>query len=135
MIVILHGWGHNGQLWQNLANKLGSSAKSLDLPGFGSEPLVEDDWGVPQYAHWVERKIKKYKNVVLIGHSFGGRIAAEIASRKQIYVKGLILSGAPCIYRPSFQTLLRIKIYKMLRVFFTFLKKRIFLANKRACVN
>lgn len=69
-IVILHGWGHSGQLWQNLADKLGKDAIAIDMPGFGKEPLVKDDWGVLEYAKWVESKISKYNRVVLIGHFF-----------------------------------------------------------------
>ena len=114
-IIILHGWGHNGDLWAQLAHQLGKSAMSIDMPGFGKEPLVKDDWGVPDYAKWVEKKISKYTNVVLIGHSFGGRISAEIASKNPKYLKGLILSGAPCIYRPTFSTQIKIIVYKSLK--------------------
>lgn len=115
-IIILHGWGHNGQLWQGLADKF-QDAISLDLPGFGTEPLVSDDWDIPDYAKWVEKRISKYKDVILIGHSFGGRIAAEIASENPKYLKGLVLSGAPCIYRPSQKTKLKVKAYKSLKAF------------------
>jgi pimeloyl-ACP methyl ester carboxylesterase len=114
-IIILHGWGHNGDLWTQLANKLGKDALAIDMPGFGKEPLVRDYWGVPDYAKWAEKKISKYKNVVLIGHSFGGRVSAEIASKNPKYLKGLILSGAPCIYRPTLAIQLRIKIYKLFK--------------------
>lgn len=116
-IIILHGWGHNGDLWAQLAHQLGKNALAIDMPGFGKEPLVKNDWGVLEYAKWVENKISMYKEVVLIGHSFGGRVASEIASKNPQYLKGLILSGAPCIYRPTLQTKLKIKIYKLLKFF------------------
>lgn len=122
-IVILHGWGHNGELWQNLANKLGKNAIAVDMPGFGTrsrtKPGMTDfsDWGVPEYAKWVDKKISKYKNVILIGHSFGGRVAAEIASKNPKYLKGLILSGSPNLYRPSLNTKIKIKTYKILKLF------------------
>lgn len=116
-IVILHGWGQNGQTWAGLAEKLGSSATSIDLPGFGNEPMVADNWGIPEYATWVEKKIKAKKDLVILGHSFGGRIAAEIAARKPVNLKGLVLSGAPCLYRPSLSTSAKIKIYKILKQF------------------
>ncbi len=115
-LVILHGWGHNGNLWKSLADKFGPNASALDLPGFGNEPLVKDDWGVPEYADWVIEKIKNKKEVILIGHSFGGRIAAEIASKNPKYLKALVLSGAPCIYRPTTLTKTKIKFYKFMKI-------------------
>jgi pimeloyl-ACP methyl ester carboxylesterase len=116
-IIILHGWGHNKTLWGNVANMLGKDVVALDMPGFGDEPLVKDDWGIPEYAKWVESKISKYKHVVLLGHSFGGRVAAEIASGRPSNVKGLILSGAPCIYRPTVYTKVKISLYKAVKIF------------------
>lgn len=104
-------------MWASLADKLGKSAIVFDLPGFGNEPMVSDDWGVPEYAKWVENKIKNKKDLILLGHSFGGRIAAEIAASKPANLKGLILSGAPCLYRPSLPTSTKIKIYKILKQF------------------
>lgn len=115
-LFFLHGWGHNRHLWDGLTGKF-HNAIALNLPGFGDEPLINNDWGVPEYARWVDEKISKYKNVVLVGHSFGGRIAAEIASKKPKYLKGLVLSGAPCVYRPSLKTRSKIKAFKILKTF------------------
>jgi len=114
--IILHGWGHNAQLWQGLADKLPDTV-AIDLPGFGDELLVKDDWGIPQYADWVQEKIKKNNHAILIGHSFGGRVAAEIASKQSKNLKALVLAGAPCLYRPTKKTKLKIKLYKSLKTF------------------
>ena len=111
--IILHGWEHNANLWKNMAVKIGRNVMSIDLPGFGSSPLIKDDWGIPQYAEWVEKKIKNDKGVVLIGHSFGGRIVAEIASKQPKWLKGIILSGAPCLYRPTLSTKVKIRVAKI----------------------
>lgn len=116
-IIILHGWGQNTTLWQDLATKLGKNALAFDLPGFGKEPIVDPDWGVPEYANWVIKKIEKYKDIIIIGHSFGGRIATEIASKRPGWLKGLILSGSPSIYRPSLKTLVRIYLSKIIKLF------------------
>lgn len=114
-IVILHGWGHNAELWQDLASRFGKDAIAITMPGFGNEPLIKSDWGVPEYAKWVEKKISKYKDVILIGHSFGGRVASEITSKQPKFLKALILSGAPCLYRPTLSLKLKIKSYKLIK--------------------
>lgn len=116
-IVILHGWGHDKTMWEPMTKKLGGNAIALDLPGFGIESLPDANWGVPDYANWVNRKISKYKNVVLIGHSFGGRIAAQVASQNPQNLKGLILTGAPCLYRPGLKTRTKITVYKFFKIF------------------
>lgn len=116
-IIILHGWAQSAQDWEGLETKLGKRAVSMEMPGFGDEPLISKRWGVSEYADWVMKKINKNKNTIIIGHSFGGRVAAEIGSRQPGWLKGLILSGAPCLYRPSLRTKLRVRIYKFLKLF------------------
>lgn len=117
-LFILHGWGQNKNNWEDFVGKFPEyNPEALDLPGFGEEPLVSTEWGVPEYAQWVREQIESsdigVKNVILLGHSFGGRISAYLASQNPEWLKGLILCGAPCLYRPSQKLLLRIKAYKL----------------------
>ncbi|MDP3994522.1 MAG: alpha/beta hydrolase [bacterium] len=114
-IIILPGWGHSSDIWKSVAQKLGKNTAGIDMPGFGKKMLVNSNWGIPDYAKWVEGKIDTSKNTVLIGHSFGGRVAAEIASRRPRWLKGLVLAGAPCLYRPSLKTRLKINLNKNLK--------------------
>jgi len=103
-IIILHGWGHSAALWQPIADRLGhfGVVETWDLPGFGHEPLVSAEWGIADYADWVSKKIGESSDeIVLIGHSFGGRVTSLLASRKLPYLRAIVLIGAPCIYRPS----------------------------------
>ncbi len=107
-LLVLHGWGHTKKEWMNLESQLRGiqairSVHIIDLPGFGEEPLPPTNWGIPEYAEWVSLYIKRQKlsDVILLGHSFGGRIAAYLASQDPAYVKALILSGTPTIYSPS----------------------------------
>ena len=134
-VVVLHGWGHSGQIWKDLAEKFGKKAKSPDLPGFGHEPLVSPSWGIPEYAQWLERKINKKEKVVLVGHSFGGRVAVEIASKNPKWLAGLVLSGAPCIYRPSLKIRIKIKIYKIFKIFLPKNLRRFFYSDDLAEAN
>ncbi len=102
-IVILHGWGHCASHWRSAVDALShfGAVEAWDLPGFGDEPMVSSAWGIEEYAAWVEQKIGDAHDVVLIGHSFGGRVASMIAARRPDWLRALILIGAPCLYRPS----------------------------------
>ncbi len=116
-VIILHGWGQDKTVWEGLTDKLGKNSLSIDMPGFGKEKIVDPTWGVPEYTQWVINKIKDYNDVILIGHSFGGRLTAEIASKRPKWLKGIILSGAPCVYKPSFKTKFKITIFKIAKYF------------------
>lgn len=121
-LIILHGWGQSRDNWKEIEEKLKQkdiTVVILDLPGFGSEPLISNEWGVPEYADWVKNKIEslQFKNVILLGHSFGGRIASFIASKNPKWLDKLILYGAPCIYRPSLTICFKILIAKILKKF------------------
>ena len=117
-IVVLHGWGQDKDTWAQFVSQFpDDTIATFDLPGFGSEPL-QPRWGVPEYATWVEEKIQQYTEkgpVILLGHSFGGRIAAYIASKNPQWLKALILYGAPVLYRPSLATRLTISITKAVK--------------------
>jgi pimeloyl-ACP methyl ester carboxylesterase len=120
-VIILHGWGHNAELWQKFRQKLESAGFDIiveDLPGFGSRVNEAQDFDVPKYANWFKKNfvdvISKQK-VILIGHSLGGRIALELAKENPTWLEKLILVGTPAIYEPSNKT----KILKNL----SFLKK------------
>lgn len=117
-LVILHGWGHNSQYWEVIKKmyERDFSVVFFDLPGFGKEPLVENDWGVPEYANWVKNRLNKIEGKkVLLGHSFGGRIATFIAGQNPDWLESLILSGSPSVYRPSFKVKFKILLSKMIR--------------------
>lgn len=103
-VVILHGWGHNRELWTPIIERLAHfwPTQAWDFPGFGSEPLVNAEWGVPEYADWAEQRFAAIgDDVFVIGHSFGGRVIAEIAARRPTWLRGMVLVGAPCVYRPT----------------------------------
>jgi len=98
-IVLLHGWGQNMEMMRPLAKKLNGDYRItfLDLPGFGSSSEPESGIDIFLYTSIIEEFLNKLGiyNPVMIGHSFGGRIAIIYASRNK--TNKVVLFGAPCI--------------------------------------
>lgn len=110
-LIILPGWGHGRAVWDAFLDRFPEGeAEVIELPGFGETPLVSQEWGVPEYVGWVMEAITKrgHTNVILLGHSFGGRVAAAVASEQPSWLTGVILYAAPLLYRPS--ALVRLKV-------------------------
>lgn len=106
-ILILHGWAPTmtGKRYSKLVHilqKEGYTVCAPDLPGFGSEKLVKNPMGLDDYVSFVHSFLakRKIKKVILIGHSFGGRIAAIFAARYPKRVEKLVISGSPLIRQP-----------------------------------
>lgn len=97
-VVALHGWGRNRQDWS--ATLQGYDALALDLPGFGATPPPETGWTTMQYAEWVTEVLEGLDRPVLVGHSFGGRIAVKVGATRPELVRGLVLTGVPLL-RPQ----------------------------------
>lgn len=117
-IIVLHGWNQDKNSWKKFQSQFPNDEVILfDLPGFGDEPLINEDWGIPEYAAWTHKRIEGFgeDNVVLLGHSFGGRIASFLASQRPSWLKGLVLYGAPALYRPRTSIRLKISAAKILK--------------------
>jgi pimeloyl-ACP methyl ester carboxylesterase len=96
-VLALHGWGRSGADFD--AALAGLDAVALDLPGFGATPEPVAAWGSAEYAAAVERALPEIgPRVVVVGHSFGGRVAVQLAAAAPELVAGLVLTGVP-LYR------------------------------------
>lgn len=86
-MLVLHGWGGVLSEWRNISDELGGKHKVIlvDLPGFGGSQKPGDDWGIYEYADWVEEFMKKteLREPTVLGHSFGGRIAIILGARRR----------------------------------------------------
>ena len=83
-VLFLQGWGTNIELYKKLTNKIATLGRiiAIDLPGFGKTAEPNEAWNVEQYSEFVKLFIKALglKNVVLMGHSFGGRVIIKLMS-------------------------------------------------------
>lgn len=94
-VVALHGWGRDGGDFATILS--GLDAVSIHLPGFGPAPAPDDVWSTEDYAELVMEAIAAYAPVVIVAHSFGGRVAVRLAARRPELVSGLVLTGVPLV--------------------------------------
>lgn len=95
-VLALHGWGRRGK---DFAETLrGLSGIAPDLPGFGASPAPGAVIGADAYADIVAGILDCFDEPpVLVGHSFGGRVAVCLAARYPDRVGDLVLTGVPLI--------------------------------------
>ena len=98
-VLALHGWGRDGADFGEALQDVAAIAP--DLPGFGYSPPPTRVWGADDYARQLVPILEQMQTpAVVVGHSFGGRVAVCLATQRPDLVGGLILSGAPLITTP-----------------------------------
>ncbi|MFA7243957.1 MAG: alpha/beta hydrolase [Patescibacteria group bacterium] len=105
-IVFLHGWRSDGMVWKNVADSIDQNLFSIylvDLPGFGSSPKPSTVFTVSDYAKVVAGLIDKLgcEKVIIVGHSFGGRIAIKLSVEYSDLVSRLVLVDSAGIRSPK----------------------------------
>jgi len=99
-VLALHGWRRDHRDFEAVLRHSGIDAIALDLPGFGSAAAPEEVWGSSDYAEAVAAVLDEMSaRVVVLGHSFGGRVAVHLAASHPDQIAGLVLTGAP-LHRP-----------------------------------
>jgi len=73
----------------------------VHLPGFGITPEPPAVWGSAEYADALAVALAGSAPVVVVGHSFGGRVAIRLAARHPELVRALVLTGVPLMPSPS----------------------------------
>lgn len=97
-VLALHGWGRTHSDFDEAL--LGLDAIALDLPGFGASPSPPNAGGADMYAELVAPVLEQCAHpVVVVGHSFGGRVAAHLAVDHPEKITALVLAGVPLLHR------------------------------------
>jgi pimeloyl-ACP methyl ester carboxylesterase len=101
-VLLLHGWARSHRDFDAVVASAGEAplpAIALDLPGFGASPPPPDAWGAEAYAEAVHPVLAEMESpVVVLGHSFGGRVALHLAVQRPEAVRALVLTGAPMLH-------------------------------------
>lgn len=95
-VLLLHGWGTDHSTFRLMIPELENSHRVIapDLPGFGGSEEPKTAWDINSYSECVLQLLKKIglpKVDIIIGHSFGGRIALELAAKHNLPTKYLVL--------------------------------------------
>ena len=86
-LILMHGWGCDHSTVRSIAATaaLTHTVYNIDFPGFGASEEPVEVWGVECYTRLIEALVKaeNLESPVLVGHSFGGRVAILFASRNK----------------------------------------------------
>lgn len=100
-VLALHGWARSHRDFDAVLAPAGEpalNAIALDLPGFGASPPPPAPWGGAEYAEAMGPVLSAMEApVVLLGHSFGGRVALHLAVARPDAVAALVLTGVPLL--------------------------------------
>src|SRR4051794_21014660 len=78
-VLALHGWRRTHR--DVAASRDGPAAIAVALPGFGTSPPPPEAWGGAEYAKALVPVVDAMAApVVVVGHSFGGRVAVHLAA-------------------------------------------------------
>lgn len=94
-LYILHGWSvdkNNEDKWIDFRAELkalGIESEFLGLPGLTT--TLDQEWHLDDYVNWLDDQLKGRKDIILLGHSFGGQLAVRYNRTHQGQIKKLVL--------------------------------------------
>ncbi len=99
-VLLLHGWGLSGNRFSAVGRLLrayGYAVYAPDFPGFKSDTADDVSRTLNDYVVFLADFItkNKIKSPVIVGHSFGGRVALKYVEMHPNSVRVLILTGTP----------------------------------------
>jgi pimeloyl-ACP methyl ester carboxylesterase len=127
-VLLLHGWGGSIQTMMPIYNVLKDKCRvlTLDLPGFGESQIPSIPWNSYDYAEFIKKFVDKIgiKDIILFGHSHGGRISIILASKYSSLIKKLVLiDSAGIISKKSAKYYIQVYSFKALKNIYTLFVK------------
>ncbi len=119
LVLILHGWGSNITLHENMISLLSTKYHVVapDMPGFGESEEPKEPWNVDDYVDFILEFLKKFefKKLTVLGHSFGGRVIIKLCSRPLDFEieKVILVDSAGVMPEKTASQKLKQKSYKM----------------------
>jgi pimeloyl-ACP methyl ester carboxylesterase len=99
-LILLHGYCEDSSIWFDTAKKLAANNTivMIDLPGFGKSSLFRKDYNMSDLAEMVLHLASELhlSSFHLMGHSMGGYIALEVATKEPEKIKSIGLIHSHC---------------------------------------
>jgi pimeloyl-ACP methyl ester carboxylesterase len=112
-VLVLHGWTYTTDKWQPLLSFLqekGIPAEMLNVPGLTDS--TNRAWTLDDYVEWLKGKVDAEGQVILMGHSNGGRISLAFTAKYPEKVSQLILIDSAGIYPKGLAITLKRNVFK-----------------------
>lgn len=99
-IVLLHGWSQKPNYFQNLKHLLNRKYKIYIpiMPGFNKN-TIKNSYTLDSFADWLNKYLlqSEIENPIIVGHSFGGAVAANYLVKYKNSSAKLVLVDAAII--------------------------------------
>lgn len=122
VIVLLQGWGTTAKIYQILADMLSDKYRVImpNFPGFGGTTEPSFPYTAEDYSDFVIAFLNNLgiNKASFIGHSHGGRVIIELASRKDCPIdieKIVLIDSAGIVSKKKLSKRIKIRVYKMLK--------------------
>lgn len=126
LCVFLHGWGAQKENFNASIELLKNKYRcvALDLPGFGESDKLKKSFSVDDYTDIVIKFIDEVlkdndkKEVILIGHSYGGRIMIKINNRSGlpfVIKKNIFIDSAGIKHEASIEQKIKVSAFKSMK--------------------
>lgn len=126
-ILLLHGWGGSIETMLPIHNFLKQKCRVIvpDLPGFGMSDKPPYPYNSYDYAKIIDKFIEKLElnNIILFGHSHGGRISIILSSEKSYVKKLILIDSAGIIPKRSFKYYFKVYSFKLMKKIYLLLAK------------
>ena len=123
-MLILHGWGSNSSPWQQVGELLAQQGVKVivpDLPGFGQSETPKTTWSLSDYVEWVkdfsDQLPECSHGFYLLGHSFGGALAAKFTVKYNQNIEKLFLVASALVREKTAKKTFFYRISKIVKIF------------------
>lgn len=120
LVVLLHGWGCTHSVYESISVVIAEKYTIVvpDLPGFGVTPEPPAAWSMDEYADFIADFIASFgaREVILVGHSFGGHLALKLAALRGfpfIITKLILVGSAGIIPKKTMRSRINSRFYKV----------------------